>query len=340
MAMLTRKQFLQTLAGAGAAAAAASTFAAIDPAPKPRIKLGVTLYSYTGEYAPTTTLDGCIANAAAMGAEGIELLSETHIPNYPNPCGKWVEHWHGLMRKHKTQPSCYDCCDNSRLRKAGPLTSDESLHLLLRDMELARRLGFKIVRPAWGVASPGAFSALTWREMAQKALPYAEKYDIQLAPEINWSVGFNAQVVDAYANLIVKTKTRHLGLLLEGGGMSPRHSILASSTQAGCQFLVSPHESKSLLPLLPYILHLRGKFRGPYTFQNDGRFWELTDELQQYRNPFETVIPLLLQGGYNGYISSEYEGPRSALLASNHLGWQHAKLSRMLNDAYEERPTA
>ncbi len=328
MRELTRQEFFRTLAGAGAAAAAAPTFAAAVQTPKSRIKLGVTLYSYTGDYAPTTVLDDCIADAAAMGAEGIELVSETHIPNYPNPSDKWVEHWHGLMRKHKTQPSCYDCRENSRLRKAGPLTARESLRLLLRDMELAQRLGFKILRPAWGVASPGRISALAWREMAQKALPYAEKHDIRLAPEIAWSTGSSSRVVDAYVDLIIKTNTKHLGLLVDAGAVeSPSGRAVAAG------------DASNLRRLLPYTLHLRAKFQGPYTFPSDGQFWELTDELQQYRNPFETVIPMLLQNGYSGYISNEYEGPRAAPLASNHLGRQHAKFSRFLNDAYDKRPT-
>ena len=48
-------------------------------------KLGVTLYSYTGDYGVTMTLEDCIADAVDAGATGIEILSETHIPGYPNP---------------------------------------------------------------------------------------------------------------------------------------------------------------------------------------------------------------------------------------------------------------
>ncbi len=329
MGELTRQQFFRTLLGASATAAI-SPFAAATPTPKSRIKLGITLYSYTGEYTPTTVLDGCIADAAAMGAEGIELVSETHIPNYPNPSGKWVEHWHGLMRKHKTQPSCYNCRENSRLRKAGPLTARESLRLLLRDMELARRLGFKILRPAWGVASSERSPALAWRELAQKALPYAEKYDIRLAPEVDWSTGSSSRVVDAYVDLIAKTKTKHLGLLLAAGFQSRPG---AGGVVSARQFSAGAEGSKNLQPLLPYILHLRGKFCGPHVFNPQGNSWELTDESQQYRNPFEAFIPLLLQNGYSGYVSNEYEGPRYALLASNHLARHHARLKRLLEEA-------
>ena len=84
MYQMTRRQFLKTVAGAGTAVAFSSlTIAAPDP--KSQIKLGTTLYSYTGGYGATTNLEAWIADAAAIGAKGIEIVSEIHIPNYPNP---------------------------------------------------------------------------------------------------------------------------------------------------------------------------------------------------------------------------------------------------------------
>jgi sugar phosphate isomerase/epimerase len=315
MGEITRQEFLRTVATA-AATAVISPFVAVALEPKAKIKLGVTLYSYTGEYAPTTSLDGCVADAAAMGAVGIELLSETHIPNYPNPSDSWVEHWHGLMRKHKVEPSCYDCREDSRLRKAGAPTPEESLLFLLRDMELAQRLGFKILRPAWGVAAAERISAPAWRDMAQKALPYAEKYDIRLAPQIDWSIGWNSRVVDAYADMIAKTRTRHLGLL--ASGMLPNRAAV--------------DELQNLRPLLPFVCHLSTRFNGPFMLHPAKKSWERTAEAGPSDGPLKAVISLLSQSGYNRYISSDYEGPHYELLASSHLSGQHARLKRLLQE--------
>ena len=104
MRQMTRKQFIQTVTG-GTATAVVSTFSTVAGVSKSGVKLGVTLYSYTGEYGVTTFLEDCIADAAAIGAEGIELLSETHIPNYPHPSNRWFEHWNGLIDKYGTKPS-------------------------------------------------------------------------------------------------------------------------------------------------------------------------------------------------------------------------------------------
>jgi sugar phosphate isomerase/epimerase len=315
MGEMTRQQFIRIVATA-ATTAAISPLVAVASGPESRIKLSTTLYSYTGEYAPTTFLDDCIANAAAMGAEGVELLSETHIPNYPNPSDRWVEHWHDLMSKHKIEPSCYDCRENSRLRKAGALPPEESLQLLIRDMELAHRLGFKILRPAWGAAGSERISAPAWQEMARKALPYAEKHNIQLAPEVDWSIGWNSRMVDAYVNLIAKTKTKRLGLLA---------SSMLPSRAAG-------NELHNLRPLLPFVCHLRARFRGPYILHPERKSWERTAEPQLSDDPLKALISLLSRNSYNGYISSEYDGPRFEFLASSHLGGQHFRLKRLLQE--------
>ncbi len=56
----------------------------------PKFKLGVSLYSYTGDFSVTMNLEDCIADAVDAGAKGIEILSETHIPGYPEPTDAWV----------------------------------------------------------------------------------------------------------------------------------------------------------------------------------------------------------------------------------------------------------
>jgi len=53
-----------------------------------------------------------------------------------------------------------------------------------------------------------------------------------------------------------------------------------------------------LRDFMPYIHHIHGKF------------YEMTDEGTEYSIPYEEVIPILAEGGFSGWISSEYEGQR------------------------------
>jgi sugar phosphate isomerase/epimerase len=319
MYSMTRKQFLKKVGGAGAAAAISQlAFAIPAPSRKPRIKLGIALSSYTGDYATNTGLEARIADVAAIGAEGIEIISETHIPNYPNPPSRWIEQWHRLMREHKTSPSCYNCRMDWGLSKTGKLTPHEFPHALIRDMELAKRLGFKILQPAWKEVTPEAGSAAELRQMVQRILPYAEKHGVQIALEIHSSSLCNSPVVDAYLNLIAKMPTHYIGVLLY---------IENSGTQTGAA------SRKQLSALLPYMLHCRAQFVGTYLFNPETTSWEISDERQRYTAPFESIIPLLVQAEYEGYISSEYEGPRIELVASSHLHRQNAQMRELVQRA-------
>jgi hypothetical protein len=41
-----------------------------------------------------------------------------------------------------------------------------------------------------------------------------------------------------------------------------------------------------------------------------GKFYEMTDDLVEYSIPYDEIVQVLKQGGYSGYICSEYEGNR------------------------------
>jgi sugar phosphate isomerase/epimerase len=48
----------------------------------------------------------------------------------------------------------------------------------------------------------------------------------------------------------------------------------------------------------------------PYIHHIQAKFYEMTDEGVEYSIPYDKIIPVLIEGGYSGYLSSEYEGNR------------------------------
>ena len=121
-----------------------------------------------------------------------------------------------------------------------------------------------MVIPAWGGNSPDSLSSPGSRGMAQRALPYAEKHDIKLAPEIDATMMSNPRETDAYLDLINRTRTRHLGITLDAG-MFQRHPTRLIS-EAGAEV------SQTIQPLLTYLFHLRCRYRGPYLFRPNADF--------------------------------------------------------------------
>jgi hypothetical protein len=49
----------------------------------------------------------------------------------------------------------------------------------------------------------------------------------------------------------------------------------------------------------------------PYIYNIHGKFYEMTEAYQEYSILYEDIIPVLIEGGYEGYINSEYEGQRN-----------------------------
>jgi sugar phosphate isomerase/epimerase len=286
---------------------------------KAKFKLGASLYCYVGDFTVTMTLEDCIADAVDAGAKGIEILSEAHIPNYPNPSDKWIEHWHEVLASYGAVPTCYDCWVDSRLRKGRLLTAEESLNFLLADMKLAHRLGFKIMRPKLGVISDDLLPDPVWREMVERALPFAEKYDVRIAPEIHSPTPLKSKTVDGYLDLVAKTGTKHFGLLIDAGIFKVREGRKLEPGQWADPILAI--DPRDLFPYLPYIFHIHGKF------------WEVTEDLIETSIPYDKVVAGLVEGGYEGYLSAEYEGDRTLYRGSEQMRRQFAMIHRFTAQA-------
>jgi len=57
-------------------------------------------------------------------------------------------------------------------------------------------------------------------------------------------------------------------------------------------------DPRRMLEFMPWIFHFHAKFN------------EMLPDYKEYSIPYEEIIPVLIEGGYNGYLSSEYEGNR------------------------------
>jgi sugar phosphate isomerase/epimerase len=295
------------------------------------IDLGVSLYSYGGDYLVTMTLEDCLADVADVGAEGIEILADTHIAGYPSPTTAWVDDWHELVGRHHLTPTCYSSWLDTRLRKDRTLTVDEAVPLLVRDLELAHRLGFTILRPKLGVVSLDLIPDPVWRETVERALPKAEEYGIRIAPEIHAPTPLESTIVEDYLDLA--RQTEHFGLLIdtgifqnaERGRMHSDSRFVFGNPDPELAARVAREMSKPmnedpalLADLLPYVFHVHAKF------------WDMTDDLDDPHLPYDAIVKVLVEGGWSGSLSSEYEGPRDLYLASDMVRRQQAMLRRLV----------
>ena len=83
---------------------------------------------------------------------------------------------------------------------------------------------------------------------------------------------------------------------------------------------------RKLLPLLPYSHHIHAKF------------YEMTEDYQEYSIPYDQIVAVLKEGGYEGYLVSEWEGQRITQDAfetdsCEQVRRQHLMLKRLLGEA-------
>lgn len=285
---------------------------------------GVSLYSYMTDFGTVMDLETAMASIADIGATGLEILGEAHIPNYPNPSDEWVEQWFALLQKYGLEPTNYGSWIDTRLHSSGPnardMTAEEGAAVLQRDLRLAKRLGFRFVRPKIGVVSSDLVPHPIWTEAVEASLPLAEELDVIICPEIHSPTPIKHEVVDDYIALIRRTGTKHFGLLLDTGIFQDRPIPLKPGELPGQRpaFLDGIHvDPNDVFDVIENVVFIQAKFH------------DIDEELDDKQIPWEPVLRALKDAGYTGYLSSEYEGEREPWRSIEQVRRQHSVIRQI-----------
>lgn len=280
-------------------------------------KRGISIYSYSGEYGVTMTLEDMLADMHDIGAEGLEILANGHIEGYPDPSDEWLENWFRLLEQYRIKPVEYGHWVDSRLYPGRELSTKESYEMLLRDIKLANRLGFTVMRTKLGVIDGTLTPVGNWREFIEMALPDAERYNVRMCPEIHNPTILKSKMVDDYVEFIEKTRTKHFGLNIDFGVFQTNPWKMFGGEHP-MQF--SPVED--IIPLLPYVYACHAKF------------YNMTEEFIETTTPYDRIVETLVQYHWDGYLLSEYEGPNKDVpgYSSDQLRKHHVMLKRLLGE--------
>lgn len=323
------------------------------------IKQGVSLYSYQEEYfLRKLSLEDCIRSAAEAGATGIESIAEQMMPGFGTSAGlseEFYARWHDWMQQYGVTATAHDAMLDTKKYKGRLLTDDECMVEFERDLRHAAKLGCKVVRVLCMV-SP---------EIMIKAVPIAEKYDVKMGIEVHAPYYFDHPWIMRHLEAAQKLGTKHYGLVPDMGiytkrlprvvrnrfermGANPKildfvceqyeagvlaeYTIFEAKRMGGGPLDVAFAEQcrhsvytnpKRMAEYVDYIFHIHAKF------------YEMLDDGSEYSIPYELVIPELKRGGYQGYLSSEYEGNRHIQDAFDvdsveQVRRQHAMFRRLL----------
>jgi len=283
------------------------------------LKYGVSLYSYTADINTVLTLEDAMAQIADIGATGIEILGEGHVPNYPEPSTAWIDQWYGLLEKYQLEPTNYGSWIDSSMWRSRDLTADEGAEMLARDLRLAHRLGFTSVRPKIGVVSMDLRPHPIWEEVIERNLDLAAELDLIICPEIHAPTPIKHPVVDEYIEFIERTGSKNFRLLIDTGIFqraitTAKHDGLSEEAQEEGWRKPLAVPMSDLVDVLPHVSFIQAKF------------FDIDDDLVDGQVPWREILQTLKENEWSGYLSSEYEGDRLPYRSIEQVRRQHALL--------------
>lgn len=283
-------------------------------------RYGVSLYSYMDDFGTVMDLETALASVADVGATGVEILGEAHVPHYPEPSTAWTDNWFALLEKYSLEPTNYGSWIDTRLHPGRSMTVTEGAAALQRDLRLAHRLGFSFVRPKIGVVSSDLVPDPIWTESVERSLDLAHELGVIICPEIHSPTPIKHPVVDDYIALIERTGTKNFGLLIDTGIFQDRPIPLrhGETRETRPAFLdgigVDPAD---FAQIAQYVVFIQAKFH------------DINEQLEDQQIPWLPVLKALKDAGYTGYLSSEYEGERTPWRAIEQVRRQHALIRRI-----------
>jgi sugar phosphate isomerase/epimerase len=305
---------------------------------KKGLKLGVTLFSFTNEfYGREYTLESLLEKIAELQlGPGIEIVGFAHLRNFPRITAQEADRFRNLISKLNLQQSCLGINADLYIEPKKPMTEADSLAYHEAQIDAAAKMGFPLVR----------YQFLAGPEVIRRLLPKAERLGVKLGLEIHAPEKVDSPVVMKYREMYERENSPYLGFVPDFGSTAERVSpafiayfrsigipepLIAlaqeiwnepdvvgdpdskielfrerasvggfQSTHISECFIIfglfSRQDPRAWLELMPQIIHIHGKF---YHFDESG---------SESAIPYEKILPVFVEGGYDGYMSSEWEG--------------------------------
>ncbi|WP_246027255.1 sugar phosphate isomerase/epimerase family protein [Novosphingobium umbonatum] len=299
---------------------------------KSKIQRGISLYSFQEEmFLGRMSVEDVVAFGASIGAKGIEILPEQNMPTFPNITDQQIGEWQDMLARHGAHFTCYDMFLDTKRRKDRLMSDEEQVESIHRDLVLCNRLGIKNMRILIFVRP----------DILEKCVPMAEKLDVHMGVEVHAPWYLDHAWILRTIEVADRLKTKHLGILPDMGIFMKHYppAFRARFERQGArpevtQFIVDQHEQKVMCEYTIYEVAVKmqgnkaevamaetlrhapyanpkriGDF-APYFRHIQAKFYEMNEDYTDPALAYDEVIPELVKAGWEGTLSSEYEGNR------------------------------
>lgn len=299
------------------------------------LRLGTTLYSLTTEYhGRSYNFEQLVREVAAQGlGPGLEVVGFQSIKGFPVVTDVFADRFAALIGETGLELSCLGINADLAIDRCRDLTPDELVAYHEHQIEAAAKLGFPLVRYQFG-AGP---------EVVRRLVPLLEKTGVKMGLEIHAPHTVDHPTILAYREMYEQVSSPMLGFIPDFGascehvppsfldytrdlgvpegliemalelwhedvdGMDQLDAFYEKSMAAGFdeRFAVelfpmfglwSRMAPEKWMEIMPQTIHIHGKF---FDFDAGGN--EVTVD-------FPRTLKVFVEGGYNGFMSSEYEG--------------------------------
>jgi|WetSurMetagenome_2_1015567.scaffolds.fasta_scaffold38443_2 sugar phosphate isomerase/epimerase len=326
---------------------------------KNKIKRGVSLYSFQEEYfLRKMNLQDILATVSKLGIQGVEIIGDQMVPAYPDVPEVWYEQWHKWLDQYHLTPTCMDMFLDWNKYTGRVMTDEEKYQSVLKDIKAANRLGCTVIRVI----------THTEPKLLERLAPEAEKYNVRLGVEIHSPFHFDHEYEKSLLEMYERVKSPFLGFVPDMGIFVKRFPRVISERWVRdgmkpeiAHFVTQVYDTKTGLETMDeQIIKMGGRAEDvgkagtirhmvntdprrmldfmPYIFHVHAKFYEMLPECREYSIPYEEIVPVLIEGGYSGYLSSEYEGNRHIQDAfpvdsTEQVRRQHAMFKELLGEA-------
>ena len=329
-------------------------------------RLGITLFSLTLEMRrPDYSLEGMIRKVADLDlGPGLEIVGFQSLRGWPHVDDDFVRWFRGLVEELGLVPTAMSMNLDVAKRRDRWMTEDEGLAYLEAQMVAAKKLGFPIGKSA--IESTPAFVEGLARISERLDMTFGveihspesvdsphvtelrELFDAVASPRLGFIPDFSASMHDVPPSLVAAHRASGMSEELialvsdvwhSDSAMPEKFGRFAKEAQAlgaspgdmgKLNMVLTMHGNmapRRWEELMPQVVHVHGKF---YGIDEDG---------EEPSIDHATIMDVLVEAGYTGYISSEWEGHA---YTDEMSGWevcrgQHDLCRRLLLEAAARR---
>ncbi|MBS5521973.1 MAG: hypothetical protein KHX56_06845 [Clostridiales bacterium] len=317
-----------------------------------QIKRGVSLYSYQQEqfFKRMNIRDMVKEVHDQLKTDGIEIICDAMVKSYPNAPDDFYNEWNELMAEFQMKAVTMDIYMDVLQFRDHVMDHREVADRLIRDLYIAKRMGFENVRCLCTVPI----------DSIEMALPVAEELGVRIGKEIHapfnlrsdipmYGMLKNPYMVEEIVELADRKHTKYVGLVPDMGifqttlnrpkldymirtGSDPK--VLGLVLEAIHKGIKNPEIAREYIcSKMPDVSEQALKDANcvamfstvepkemeaivPYIVSIHGKFYQMTEipgcpgQYEDLAVNYKDPIHYLKAGGFDGYICSEYEGQR------------------------------